>query len=365
MHGDLLVYGSYGYTGQLIVEHALEEGHTPTLAGRDAEKVEAQATDHDLDHRVFSLEHLDVIERAVDGFDAVLNCAGPFSKTAKPLYSACLDAGTDYLDITGEIDVLEAIAGRQNEAKAQEVTLLPAVGFDVVPTDCLAAHLAEKVESPTDLTLAIDGLSTYSPGTLKSIIEGLGRPGAVRERGKIRTVPSAYETRQLDFGEGPKTTVTIPWGDVSTAYRTTGIGNVQTYASVPDFAAKVMRKTRPLTPIWGLGPVQSILKSVVDKVVSGPSEKERAKHTIRVWGEVVDESGERKVARLRTPDAYELTAETAVEASRRVIAGEVEPGFQTPGSAFGADFVTEFEGVEREDVATGPTAATESTEPWL
>lgn len=365
MHGDLLVYGSYGYTGKLIVERALEEGHEPTLAGRDAERVEAQATDHDLDHRVFSLEHPDVIERAVGEFDAVLNCAGPFSKTARPLYSACLDAGTDYLDITGEIDVLEAIAGRQDEADAQDVTLLPAVGFDVVPTDCLALHLADQVESPTHLTLAIDGLSTYSPGTLKSIIEGLGRPGAVRERGRIETVPAAYETRQLDFGEGPKTAVTIPWGDVSTAYRTTGVENVQTYASVPEYAAKVMRKTRPLTPIWGFGPVQSMMKAIVDKVVSGPSEKERATHTIRIWGEVRDESGEREVARLQTPDGYDLTAQTAVEAARRVLADEVESGFQTPGSAFGADFVTEFDGVEREDVATGPTPTTESTEPWL
>ena len=355
MQGDLLVYGSYGYTGQLIVDHALSEGHRPTLAGRDAEQVESQATDHDLDHRVFSLEHPEVVEREVGDFDAVLNCAGPFSETARPLYSACLDAGTDYLDITGEIDVLEAIAGRQEEADAQEVTLLPAVGFDVVPTDCLAVHLAERVESPTHLALALDGLSTYSPGTLKSIIEGMGRPGAVRENGRIETVPPAHETRQLDFGQGPKTAVTIPWGDVSTAYRTTGIENVQTYATVPKYAPQVMHKTRPLAPILRLGPVQSAAKAVVEKFVSGPSEKERAKHTVRIWGEVVGASGDRAVTRLKTPDSYELTAETAVEAARRVLAGDVEAGFHTPGSAFGADFVLEFAGVEREDVGVGPS----------
>jgi short subunit dehydrogenase-like uncharacterized protein len=135
MTDELLIYGAYGYTGALVAETAVENGLSPVLAGRTARKVERQATDLGLDHRVFSLQHPEVVERQVEEFSAVLNCAGPFSETAEPMYSACLRAGTDYLDITGEADVLEAIAERDRDAEEADVTLLPAVGFDVVSTD--------------------------------------------------------------------------------------------------------------------------------------------------------------------------------------------------------------------------------------
>lgn len=348
MTGELLIYGSYGYTGELVTERAIEEGLTPTLAGRNTEKVERQASEHGLDHRVFGLEHPEIVAETVAGFDAVLHCAGPFSATAGPMVAACLDGGTDYLDITGEIDVLEAIAERDREAERADVTLLPAVGFDVVPTDCLAAHLHNRVPSATHLRLAIDGLGTYSPGTLKSIVEGLSRPGAVREEGAIRTVPPAWRTRRIDLGTGEKFAVTVPWGDVSTAYYATGIPNAEVYATVPERAVSVMRRTRVFTPLLATNPVQWALKRLVDVTVSGPSADERAGSSTRIWGEVESDAGIR-VARLRTPDPYDVTAMTAVESARRVLDGDVGPGFQTPASAFGPDFVLDFEGVEREE----------------
>ncbi|WP_132058313.1 saccharopine dehydrogenase family protein [Halorussus amylolyticus] len=350
MENELLLYGSYGYTGSLIAECAVEAGLSPVLAGRSAEKVERQATDLGLDHRVFSLEHPEVVERQLSEFSTVLNCAGPFSKTARPVVSACLQTGTDYLDITGEIDALEAVARRDRDAEDADVTLLPAVGFDVVPTDCLAAHLHDRLPDATRLALAIDAPGTLSSGTAKSVIEGLGRPGAVREHGEIRPVPSAWKTRRIDFGQGAKPTITIPWGDVSSAYYTTSIPNVETYAAVPEYTAEVMRATRPLAPLLGSRPVRTGLKRLADATVSGPTADERARNESRIWGEVADDDGNRAVARLRTPETYDLTARTAVESARRVLSGEVAPGFQTPGSAFGPDYVLAFDGVEREDV---------------
>ncbi|WP_458185576.1 saccharopine dehydrogenase family protein [Haladaptatus sp. NG-WS-4] len=351
MGNELLVYGSYGYTGALVARTAVDEGLSPVLAGRDAERVEEQAMELGLDHRVFSLEHPNVVERQVEDVSAVLNCAGPFSKTADPLIAACLEAETDYLDVDGEIDALEATAERDRDAERAGVTLLPSVGFDTVPTDCLAAHLERQLPSATRLLLAIDGLGTFSPGTLKSIVEGLARPGAVRADGEIHPVPAAWKTRRVDFGRGTKTAVTIPWGDVSTSYYTTGIPNIETYATVPERAVGVMRRTRALTPLFGSAPFQQVAKRIVDAVVSGPTADQRAQSTTRIWGRVEDDEGRHVSARLRTPDTYELTAQTAVEAARRTLAGEVASGFQTPASAFGADFVLDFEGVEREDVS--------------
>jgi short subunit dehydrogenase-like uncharacterized protein len=350
MEDELLIYGSYGYTGALVARNAVDEGLSPTLAGRDAEQVEEQAMELGCDHRVFSLAHPEVVEKHVEDASAVLNCAGPFSNTADPLISACLRAGTDYLDINGEIDALEAVAERDRDAEQADVSLLPSMGFDTVPTDCLAGHLERRLPSATRLVLAIDGLGTFSPGTVKSIIEGLARPGAVRADGEIRTVPAAWKTRRVDFGRGAKTAVTIPWGDVSTGYYTTGIPNIEVYATVPEYAVTAMRRTRVLSPLFGVKPVQRAAKRVADAVVSGPTAEQRAQSVTRIWGRVEDDDGRHVSARLRTPDTYELTAQTAVEAARRTLAGEVEPGFQTPASAFGPDFVLDFEGVEREDV---------------
>jgi short subunit dehydrogenase-like uncharacterized protein len=351
MADDLLIYGSYGYTGALVTETADEEGLEPTLAGRRAEPTERQATDRGLNHRVFSLDYPAVIEQEVGDFDAVLNCAGPFSATAEPLVTACLRSGTDYLDITGEIDAFEAIAERDREAERADVTLLPGVGFDVVPTDCLAAYLGTQLPSADCLNLAIDGMGTFSPGTLKSVVEGLSQGGAARIDGEIETVPPAWKTRPVDLGDGPKPAVTIPWGDVSTAYYSTGIPNTETYATVPKYAASVMDWTGPLTPLLGSSPVQRVLKRAIDATIAGPTADERARSTTRIWGEVTDEEGERVAARLQTPDTYDLTARTATETARRVLSGGVDAGFQTPASAFGPEYILEFDGTERENVS--------------
>jgi short subunit dehydrogenase-like uncharacterized protein len=352
MADELLIYGSYGYTGALITETADETGLEPTLAGRRAEPVERQATDRGLDHRVFSLDHPAVVERHIGEFDVVLNCAGPFSATADPLVTACIESGTDYLDITGEIAAFEATAERDRDAEKADVTLLPGVGFDVVPTDSLAAHLHAKVPDADHLSLAIDGLGTFSPGTLKSVVEGLSQGGAARIDGAIESVPPAWRVREIDLGGGANTAVTIPWGDVSTAYYTTGIPNIETYATVPKYAASVMEQTGVLTPFLGSSPVQRALKGIIDATVSGPTADERARSTTRIWGEVKN-GDERAAARLQTPDTYEFTARTATEIARRVLAGEVGPGFQTPAAAFGPEFVLDFDGVEREDVPAG------------
>ncbi|MFB6138940.1 MAG: trans-acting enoyl reductase family protein [Halosimplex sp.] len=353
MTGDLLVYGSYGYTGTLVAERAVRDGLDPVLAGRDAERVETQALERGTDHRVFSLEHPAVVERMVADVDAVLNCAGPFDETADPLIDACLRAGTDYLDLAGNVDVLEATAARDAEATEAGVALVPAVGFDVVPTDCLAAILHGKLPAAGRLTIAIDGLGTFSPGTLKSVLRALERPGAVRRDGRLVTVPLAYKRREFAFPTGTKTAVTVPWGEVSTAYYSTGIPNIEVYAGVPERAADVMERARPLAGLLGVGPVERAAEAVVDRVVSGPTPDERAESETHVWGEAVAPDGAVVRERMRTPDTYDLTAATAVTVAKHVLDGEAGVGFQTPASAFGPEFAERFEGVERESLV-GP-----------
>jgi short subunit dehydrogenase-like uncharacterized protein len=356
MVGDLLIYGSYGYDGSLITQRAVDRGLDPIVAGRDAEAVERQATDLGLDHEVFSLEHRPVVENRVATVDAVLNCAGPFSRTTSQLATACMETGTDYLDLAGEVGVLEWVAERDRDAEKAGVSLVPGVGFDVVATDCLAGFLESQLRTATELTLALDGLGTFSPGTVRSMIEELPQAGAVRKNGVIRPVPAAWKDREFE-GE-TKVGVTVPWGDVSSAYYTTGIENIEVYATVPKYAVSGMRWGRPLVPVLGLTPVRRGLGALADAVVSGPTARERAKSTTRVRGTVRDDEGNSVTAHLETPDTYDLATATAVEAARRVLSGDVSDGFQTPASAFGADFVLDAEGVTRTivDAERAPTA---------
>ena len=350
MAADFLLYGSYGYTGRLIVERARALGLTPLLAGRDAAQVQAQAAETGFPHRAFALDDTAALEAALRETRVVLHAAGPFSRTSRPMVEACLRTGTHYLDITGEIAVFEAAAARDGKAKEAGVMLLPGAGFDVVPSDCLAAHLKRRLPTATSLSLAFQGLGGISRGTLTTMVENIDQGGAVRRGGRITRVPAAYKTREVDFGRGPVTVTTIPWGDVSTAYHSTGIGDIEVYTRIAAGQRRMMRATRRLGWLMGSAPVQAMMKRAIRRGPPGPTPEQRARGVSLLWGQAEDAEGRRAVSRLTTPEGYTLTAMTAVEAVRRVLAGEAPAGFQTPSRAYGADWILGFHGVRREDL---------------
>ena len=344
-----LLYGANGYTGQLIAREAVVRGLRPILAGRNAEAVGCLAHELGLEQRIFSLDDAAATRAGLERVKAVLHCAGPFAHTARPMVDACLEARVHYLDITGEIGVFESIAARDTEAMAAGILLLPGVGFDVVPSDCLAAHLNRRLPGAKHLALGFHGVGSYSRGTATTIVENLHCGGCVRRGGALTNVPAAWRTREIDFGRGARLAVTIPWGDVSTAFRSTGIGDVEVYTAVSRSELRFMRLSRHLG--WALrsSPVQKFLKRRIQARPPGPSVEERAKGCTLLWGEVDDGQGRRMVSRLRGPEGYTFTMLTALAVLARVLSGDAPPGYQTPSLAFGADFVLQVPGVERED----------------
>jgi short subunit dehydrogenase-like uncharacterized protein len=347
-----LLYGSYGYTGRLIAARALERGLRPILAGRSEAPLREQAGALGLPWRAVGLDDPAALDAALAGVPVVVHAAGPFARTARPMAEACLRTGTHYLDITGEIGVFEALAARGAEAERAGVVLLPGVGFDVVPSDCLAAHLARRCPGAVRLALAFQPVGGgVSHGTATTMVENLAGGGAVRRGGRIVPVPAAYRTRRVDFGRGPVEVTTIPWGDVSTAYHSTGIPDVEVYTRVPAAARRLMVASRRLGWLLGSGPVQRFLKRRIDAAAPGPTPEQRARGRSLLWGEVEDGRGGRAAARLETPEGYTLTAATAVAAAEEVLAGRAAPGFRTPSLAFGPDWILGFEGVRREDLA--------------
>ena len=349
MSGTILIYGATGYTGRLIAKTAVERGARPILAGRNLGKVKRVAEPLGLPARAFDLADPAGADAGIRDVAAVLCVAGPFSATSRPMADACLRNRVPYLDITGEIDVFEALAARDAEARARGVTLLPGVGFDVVPSDCLAAHLKRRLPDANDLKLYLSIGANPSRGTAKTMVEGIAAGTRLRRRGAIVSRASA-EGGSCDFGAGERPTIQISWGDVATAYRSTGIPDIEVHFEASPAIVALTRAPSIVKSFLGLSFMQSLLKSQVDRLPEGPSEKARKSGRAVLVGVARNAKGETVRTRLRTPEGYALTAATAFDAARRVAEGGVEPGFQTPSLAFGADYILGFEGVTREDL---------------
>ena len=359
--GGLLLYGANGYTGRLILETAVRAGLRPVIAGRRREAIETLAKSAGVEFRVFPLDDAAAAARALEPFDALLLAAGPFSRTSAAALDACLAARTSYLDITGEVAVFEALFSRSGRAKAAGIAVLPGVGFDVVPTDCLAALLAAALPGADRLTLAFKGFRP-SRGTAKTMLEGAGSGGLVRVDGKLVSVPSAWKTREIPFADRTRTAMTVPWGDLATAWRSTGIPNIETYAAASPRAIASARRVRRLGPLLAWTPVRRLVDKVIEARLSGPTAEERDRERSQIWGRVDAPDGRGIEGRITTLEGYAFTAESSVACARRVLAGEVPPGTWTPSQAFGARFVESIRGTacevpSRVDARKSPSAS--------
>jgi short subunit dehydrogenase-like uncharacterized protein len=348
---NFLIYGSYGYTGQLIVDQALKKGFRPILAGRNEKLLRTQSQIYNLESRVFALNEVEKLDAALLEVDAVLHCAGPFVHTYGEMAEACLRTKRHYVDISGEIPGFEVLAAMDQQAKEAGIMLLPGGGFDVVPSDCLAAHLKQRLPAATHLRLFIRGIGAgVSRGTAKSAVENMHRQGMIRRDGKLVKVPPAWNVREQDFGRGYTKVVSVGWGDVSTAYHSTGIPNIETYFAFPESTINLMRFMRMAGPLLYNRPVKNILKSLVNMFVKGPKEEMRRSASAIFIGEATNQNGGRAITKLTTPEGYTCTALTAVEIMQHILDGDFKTGFQTPSMAYGADFILQFNRVKRENL---------------
>lgn len=346
MNSPWLIYGANGYSGELAVREAVKRGLRPTLGGRNRERVEALGRELSLPTRAVSLDDGAGLDAMLEDVDLVLHAAGPFVHTSRPMVDSCLRSRTHYLDITGEIGVFERVLRRGDEARDAGVALIPGVGFDVVPSDCLAAMLAAKMPNATKLDLAFYGKgSGISKGTLKTMIEGIAEGGAVRQGGKIVRVPTAFHSRDIEFSSGVRHAMTIPWGDVSTAWYSTEIPDIRVYTGTPPAGVRRLRRLRPFLPLLGFVPLRRALQYFV-RNKEGPDEETRATATMYLWGEVSDESGASESMTMSTPEGYRFTAISSISSVEKVLSGEVAPGAWTPSRAFGAEFALTLEGVK-------------------
>lgn len=343
----LMIYGANGYTGQLIAREAVKRGIKPLLAGRNRDALEDLANQLGLSRRVFELNHPTEVARNLEGVAVVLHCAGPFSRTAAAMLNACLDVNVHYLDITGEIDVFEMCHRAHARAQHQGTVVLPGSGFDVVPTDCMAAMLKRRLADATSLVLAFEAGGGPSPGTAKTSIEGLAKGGRARIDGELVRVPLAWKSRTFERNGKARSAMTIPWGDVYTAHVSTGIPNIETYMVVPPKTIQRMRQLRHFQALLKLGFVQNYMRRRVERTTPGPSADRRRDSGSHVWGEVRNLAGREIKLALTAPNGYDLTVTASLGIAEHLLALTSAPrgGYFTPSQLMGADYVLKLPGV--------------------
>ena len=341
-----MIYGANGFMGHLVAVEAMRQGLHPVLAGRRAGPIETLAEDLGLLARVFDLGDARAAAAALADIAVVSHCAGPFSATSAQMISACLTSRSHYLDITGELDVFLAAQRQHVAARAAGIVICPGVGFDVIPTDCLAAVLKEALPDATHLVLAFDAPTLMSPGTARTMAESfrLGRHGGrVRRNEVIEEVPLAHSRRRIDFAGGSAMTIAIPGGDLATAYVSTGIPNIETYARVPPAAAIASHALNWARPLLAWAPVQKVLCGLADRS-TGPSEEELRTGRSRFWGEVSNAAGEHRTARLETANGYRLTADGTILAVKFLLDHAAAGGYYTPSMLMGPRCVEQLPG---------------------
>ncbi|AXI61329.1 hypothetical protein DLD99_12875 [Pseudomonas kribbensis] len=316
----LMIYGATGYTGRMAAEYARSLGLDVVIAGRTAEKLQSLAAQLDVPYRVFATDAVEA--ESLEGVAVLLNFAGPFAQTADIFMQACIKAGVDYLDITAEINVYRRAEQLGAEAAKAGVMLLPGVGWDVVPTDCLAMHVARRVQEPRSLKIALQVAGSMSRGSALSVGEIVGAGLLARVDGQLVATPDA-EPRHFDFGDGPVVCVPLSFGDLVTGWHSTGIPDIAMYVHISGDAFP---------------------EGDLSLLPDGPSAEQREAHRARAVAEVSGVNGSAGRSVIETVNGYTYTPLVAVEAARRVLAGERRPGFETPARVFGIEFAQSIAG---------------------
>jgi short subunit dehydrogenase-like uncharacterized protein len=350
MPARLLIYGATGYSGKLLARTARERGLAAVLAGRNGAKVNPLARSLGLEGRVFSLEDPWRLAEALRDVDLVLNAAGPFSATAPLLADACLRTGTHYLDLAGEIAVFESLQRRDGEARARQVMLLPGVGINVVASDCLAAHAMKRLPTADRLRIGISRTTLVSRGSLGTIAALASDRVVVRRGGRLAEVPLGEIEHEFDYGRGPRSSMALSWADVFTAGLTTGVDDVAAFVQIDPWQRGLLPIARGTAWLWKSAPGQALARAQTALLAEGPSLEDQKTHRRAVVVEAEDRSGARVCARLRTPEGYWFSTLSSLAIAERALAGEVNPGFQTPARVYGADLVLQLDGVYRDEL---------------
>ena len=340
----IMIYGAYGYTGTLIARRCKELGLHILVAGRDETALKPLALSTGFAYETINLDDESNLIASLSKAEVLIHCAGPFQHTSRKMVEACLKARTHYLDITGEYQVFEFLNEYDGRAKASSIMIMPGVGFDVVPSDCLALHLRNRLPGATHLQLAFAmSKGGLSRGTARTMIEGLGTGSMIRQNGILTKIDLGSRTKLIDFGSFNMNTLCIPWGDISTAFKSTRVPNIEVYTGVPEQAIRKAKLSRWISALLRMRVVKNFLIRQLNKRPAGPSEQGLKEGRSFLWGRATDSTGMVVESRLETLNGYALTAITSVLIANKVVHGNWSPGYYTPAMQYGESLILEVE----------------------
>ncbi len=346
----VLLYGANGYTGKLIARYAKDYNITPVLAGRNEKEITELANELQFPYSIFSLDDAASIEQQLQDVKLVIHAAGPFNKTAKQMVEACIATNTHYIDINGDISVFEFIKKYSDKAKNAGVMLMPGAGFDVIPTDCTALHLKQQLPDATHLQLAfISSGGQTSHGTATTMASRTGEKAVIRMNGKFVKKPLGFKGLWIEANGKKRFVMSIPWGDISTAYHTTGIPNIEVFTGMKPSVYRILKFQFLFNWLLRTNYVRGLIQKKINSRPAGPTDEQRAHSKTVVWGKVKNAAGKEIISQLICADGYTLTAWGCLLITQKIMADNYKAGYQTPAGCYGKDLVFEIPQTKRID----------------
>ncbi len=350
MNSDpVLLYGATGFTGRSVAQAFSDAGIDVVLSGRNRVKLGELAESLQLPWKATRLDEPEVLDRLVASASMVLNAAGPFAGTCVPLVESCLRVRRHYVDLSGEYPSFSAIERYHPEAIENNVMLMPGAGFVVVPSDCLAVHLKNRMPEARYLRLAFSSVESFSRGTLRAMLNLVARNVVIRRHGSMTTVPVGRLQRCFDFGDGAVRGTAVSWADVITAWHSTGIPNIEVYAE-SDAWRMFMYQLGALQAPFQTAGIRRAIDQFAQYWPEGPSAQTQDRATRQIVGEVTDPGMHTIRARMTLPDGYLITPPIALSICQRVLNRDWHQGFRTPAQVYGVGLLDDLEGVELEDL---------------
>ena len=332
------LFGATGVTGQLILARAIARGLRPTLAGRDAAALERLAAPHGLATAVASLDDAAALRGALRDHRLILNAAGPYSITSRPLIDAALAERVDYIDLDGEIAPFAALLARDAEAVARGTVLIAGAGFGVAAAETLAARLHASLGGVEAIRLAVAADSAFASAAVGastlSVLEGGGR---VIEDGVLVAHRLAAERWHERLPSGGRIAfASAPLVELLAMRRAFAAREV--IAGVPMAAgqARMVSLIAPVLP--ALLRVRAIRRRMANTGGHGGSDEATGRsYCSRVWA-TARYNGRAASGLLEAGEGFATSSEIAVAAVERVINRRPAAGAHTPASAFGGQW---------------------------
>ncbi len=349
--GPIAVYGATGYTGKLVAAELAASGADYVLAGRSAEKLDALAEDlgGSVETRAVALDDPEGLRDLLTPCAAVIACAGPFSVHGEPVLEAAVDTATHYLDTTGEQTWMRtAFEDYGPRAHSAGTTVIPAMGFDYVPGDMIAALTAQGMGEVDEVVLAysVAGFG-MTRGTQLSGLEMVG--GGDVEWRKLKWMPADQSVGRGTylFPEpiGRQRMVRYPAGEQITVPRHVATRQVRTMITASTLAPSPLARALPaLTRSTGLAmrtPLRKAVGKMISRLPEGPKLEDRQAARFTIVCDVI-RGGDARRGVIRGSDVYGMTA-AAITAGAIIAArgGISATGALAPSQAFEpAEFLT-------------------------